>query len=328
MSESRLDVLDGWRGISISLVLAGHLFPIGPKIYSMNESVAATGMVVFFILSGFLITNLLMRDAHVGNFLIRRFLRIVPLAWLVMAFTFLCTGDDFTVWWRNFSFSANMEPFALVPAGSHFWSLCVEVQFYLGVAVLVAVAKKRSLWLLPIFALAVTGHRVYNGVEIAVNTLYRVDEILAGCTLALLYQRQLGGAQSPRLFSVHPLVLAPLVIFAAHPAGGWLNYLRPYLAMWMIGSTVLVARDDWFTKILKGRVLRYLATVSYALYVVHGGLRETWLASGETLVKYAKRPLFLLVTFALAHVSTHYYERYFMSLGKRLTQRHRSVPAA
>lgn len=49
MSKTRFHVLDGWRGISILLVLAGHLLPIGLPEWQMNASVAASGMAMFFI---------------------------------------------------------------------------------------------------------------------------------------------------------------------------------------------------------------------------------------------------------------------------------------
>ena len=45
------------EGVSIALVLAGHLLPLGPKSWQMNGAVAATGMALFFILSGFLSTS-------------------------------------------------------------------------------------------------------------------------------------------------------------------------------------------------------------------------------------------------------------------------------
>lgn len=321
MSVHRNQVLDGWRGISISLVLIGHLFPVGPGAWELNGAVAATGMAIFFILSGFLITSLLLRDGHVGHFLIRRLLRILPLAWLVMLVTLLLTGSPAEIWQRHFSFTANLPlpVTALIPATSHFWSLCVEMQFYITIALLVRLLRERAMYLLPLLALLVTLNRVYAGAYIDIHTLLRVDEILAGCILALIYHwRQ--ASIGPWLAKVHPLVLLPLVVLAAHPAGGWLNYLRPYLALWMIGSTLMLHRDDAFQRLLCGRVLAYLATVSYALYVFHGGLRETWLASGDTLERYLKRPLFLAATFALAHLSTFHYERHFMAWGKHLTR--------
>ena len=65
--KNRFEVLDGWRGVSISLVLAGNLLPLGFKKWQLNDTVAVTGMVLFFILSGFLITNILVRDKDVKN---------------------------------------------------------------------------------------------------------------------------------------------------------------------------------------------------------------------------------------------------------------------
>ena len=84
MSVKRLGVLDGWRGISILLVLLGHLFPVGPKAWGLNGAVASAGMAIFFTLSGFLITSVLLNDSNVRRFLIHRVMRIVPLAWLAI----------------------------------------------------------------------------------------------------------------------------------------------------------------------------------------------------------------------------------------------------
>ena len=86
---NRLPQLDGWRGISILLVLAGHLLPIGPKRFELNAAVAAAGMAIFFTLSGFLITRFLLQRPAVLDFLSRRIFRIVPLACSVMVVSLL-----------------------------------------------------------------------------------------------------------------------------------------------------------------------------------------------------------------------------------------------
>ncbi len=59
----------------------------------------------------------------------------------------------------------------------------------------------------------------------------------------------------------------------------------------------------------------------YALYVIHPLTMYGWLGSGGTLVKYAKRPLCLALTFGLAHLSTFAYERRWMAFGKQLSHR-------
>jgi peptidoglycan/LPS O-acetylase OafA/YrhL len=113
----RLSVLDGWRAVSILLVLAGHLLPLGPSRWEMNEAVAAMGMVIFFTLSGFLITSFLSRGADLRVFIIRRFFRIAPLAWVVMIVLLIMNQSPAKAWVANLLFYANLPPYYLVPGG-------------------------------------------------------------------------------------------------------------------------------------------------------------------------------------------------------------------
>lgn len=300
-------------------MLAGHLLPLGPKSWQMNAAVAAAGMALFFILSGFLITNMLLKDQNIGSFLIRRFMRIIPLAWLCLLITLISNSSKFETFLPHFLFYANWEPMALTHETSHYWSLCVEMQFYILIAILVSVFKSRAFMLLPILCVAVTANRYLNGVEIAINTYYRIDEILAGCVLALLFNY---GDSVKRYISLfNPVYMLPLLLLSAHPAGGVINYLRPYIAMLLIGSTLFKTEMVWWNKWLTNALLVYLASISYALYVIHGGLRFTWLGEGESLLKYAKRPILFATTFLLAHLSTFYYEKYWIDLGKKVTSK-------
>ena len=113
--------------------------------------------------------------------------------------------------------------------------------------------------------------------------------------------------------------MLPLLIICSHPEGVALNYFRPYIAMLLIGSTLFKTELVWWNKWLTNSVLLYIATISFALYVIHGGLMHTWLGEGDTIVKYAKRPLLIAATFLLAHLSTFYDEEYWINLGKKLT---------
>ncbi len=318
-TKSRLQVLDGWRGISILLVLAGHLFPLGYKQFQFNGPIAATGMAIFFILSGFLITNVLLKDQNIPKFLIRRFMRIVPLAWLVLAITFSFTNASVHEIVSTLFFYTNWEPMGLIAPTSHFWSLCVEVQFYIFIALLVFTLKNKAFYILPIACIAITVYRYLNGIEIAINTYYRVDEILAGCTLALIYN--FDSSKIKNLIGQTPtLLIFILLIASSHPSSGILNYFRPYIACLLIGSTIFDNKKSWLLTTLKSKFLFYIASTSYAVYIIHGGLRYTWLAEGGVIEKYLKRPLFLLVTFGLAHISTKYYESFWIKFGKKLTK--------
>lgn len=320
MSNSRYQVLDGWRAISILLVLLGHLFPIGPKAWQLNGAVAASGMAIFFILSGFLITNILLRDQNIVHFLTRRFLRIVPLAWLFIAITLVASSAASNTYLPHFLFYVNWPPMTFTNHTGHLWSLCVEMQFYLLIALLVAVFKKHAFTLLPILCIAITVNRYFNDVPMAINTYYRLDEILAGCILALIYHKSSYVIKN-NIAKLNPLFLFLLLVLSAHSDGGLFTYLRPYIAMLLIGSTLFSQDITWFNNWLKGRFLFYIASISFALYVIHGGLIDTWLGEGDKLEKYLKRPLLLAVTFALAHVSTFYYEKHWINLGKKLTKK-------
>jgi len=71
----------------------------------------------------------------------------------------------------------------------------------------------------------------------------------------------------------------------------------------------LTGAPAFLNRILVSKPMAYVAEVSYALYVIHGVLSATWLGSGERLEKYLKRPLLFGATFALAHLSTFYFEQ-------------------
>jgi peptidoglycan/LPS O-acetylase OafA/YrhL len=310
----RIEILDGWRATSILLVLAGHLLPLGPHGWGMNGAAAASGMAIFFTLSGFLITQFLLHRPEVRPFLLRRIFRIAPLAWGAMLALALANRAGGGTVAANLLFVANLPPDHLMNGGEHLWSLCVEVQFYLGIALLVAVCGRRGLWLLPAICLGITALRVAQGATISIYTWQRVDEILAGATLALFHARS--PAWTARLPAWLPLALLPVLFASAHDAGGALAYLRPYLAAAAVGTS-LYAAPDWMRRAFASAPARYVAEISYALYVFHAMFAATWLGSGNTLVKYAKRPLLLGLTFAAAHLSTFRFERPMIALGKR-----------
>ncbi|WP_043830662.1 acyltransferase family protein [Muricoccus aerilatus] len=320
----RLAVLDGWRAVSILLVMAGHLLPIGPSFLKLNAAVAASGMALFFTLSGFLIVRFLMAKDDVPGFLIRRAARILPLAWLAMALALIVTGAPWGAYPSHFLFLSNLPGFHLIPEIEHFWSLCVEVQFYVGVAALVGLFGRRGLYALPVICLAVTAHRIAWGAHLDFVTWRRVDEILAGCTLALLHGGWLGERPARWLGRLNPHLLMPLLLASAHAEAGALNYLRPYIAMALVGST-LYAAPRHLARVLEARSMAYVAQVSFALYVIHGMLMSSWLGTGDKLVKYAKRPLLIAASFALAHLSTFGFENRFIALGHRFASRGRPV---
>lgn len=316
-------VLDGWRGVSIVLVLVTHLVPLGPR---WNTAVGILGMTLFFSLSGFLITSFLLRpDASLRDFTIRRLFRIVPLAWLYFVVVFLFQHESPASWLAHFFFYANLPPPSIRLATDHMWSLCVEMQFYLGVALLFACFRARGLLLLPLAAVAITALRVADGVTASSITWYRIDEVLAGCIVALAWHRRLGAYGTAVLASMRAVPQLPLLLVLALsclegvPETRWLAYARPYLGALLVGAT-LANPGTALCRALDRPVLYYLAAVSYAVYVIHLGLVHTWLGDGDLVEKYMKRPLLLAVLFGLAHVSTFYYEHPAILAGRRVAR--------
>ncbi|HEX8413106.1 MAG TPA: acyltransferase, partial [Sphingomicrobium sp.] len=236
--SQRIDILDGWRALSILLVLAGHLVPLGPKISDNNAAVAAAGMALFFTLSGFLITRFLLDRPEPVSFLTRRLFRIVPLAWAAMLALIIANHADARTAAANFLFFANLPPISLLHGGEHLWSLCVEVQFYVAIALLVAIVGKRGLYVIPALCVTVTAWRIANGATSNIVTWFRVDEIFAGATLALVYTSGWLKGNAPKWLS--PALLAVL-FFASNRFFGPLNYLRPYIAASAVGASLIAA---------------------------------------------------------------------------------------
>lgn len=315
-----LDVLDGWRGISILLVLAAHLLPIGPKAMKLNESTGILGMVFFFVLSGFLITSFLLSDQNIVRFLTRRFFRVIPLAWLYLVIVLVQTGAPLSAWLSHLFFSANLPPSTLTPLTAHLWSICVEVQFYLLIALLVACFRRHGLLVIPVLSLAFTGLRIVNGVHVSSVSYYRIDEILAGCWLALVFQGVYGKRVLDIFKAGQQWLLFLLVLLSCLHQTEWLNYARPYLAALLVGATI-ANPDTLFVRLLKSRMLFFVASISYALYIIHPALAATWLGSGDGYEKYFKRPLLFVVLFFLAYCSTRFYELPMIRLGKKLGEK-------
>jgi peptidoglycan/LPS O-acetylase OafA/YrhL len=316
----RLPILDGWRGISILLVLAAHLLPLGPKRFELNEAVAKMGMAIFFVLSGFLITSTLFFDPSVRNFAVRRSLRILPGAWLYLAVVLIAVRPAPAVWLANLLFTANSPPYRFVDGlTDQFWSLGVEVQFYLFIGLLFWMLGQRALALLPFVCIAVTLGRVCAGETTSIRTIYRVDEILTGASMAYLLHSGSSTHLRRALRGINPAIPVALLCLGSYHGLAPLQYLRPYFACIAVGTT-LFHEGTWWSRFLESRPLVYLAAVSYALYVWHLMTTVGWFHQGSKVMIYAKRPLGLAITFLIAHLSTFYWERYWTGVGKRMIE--------
>lgn len=316
----RFFVLDGIRAFSILFVLAAHMLPLGPKVLGLNESVGQLGMALFFTLSGFLITQQLHAKHDVATFFVRRLFRIVPLAWAYLAVILTAVGASAAVWFSSLGFMMTYDLDSILGLTGHLWSLCVEMHFYLAIGLVMAITRFRGFWVIPLAWAGFVVTRVLINPMGTIETHLRVDEILSGAMLAMLQLGYFGEAAKRRVAALSFPLLVVLLALACLPITGYFNALRGLLASLVVGNALLRAdsrRFDW----LGHRVLRYIGEVSYALYVIHPLTMTGWLGSGGTVERYLKRPVCFAITFALAHASTFWFERWFQDLGKRSTSK-------
>ena len=142
----RIPSLDGLRAISIVAVIAGHLaagsgLPLSPRVLAILEHLPHLGVRVFFVISGFLITSLILREKEetgrfsLGNFYLRRAWRILPAAYAMLLCLFVANllhliSMPVIDYVRALTYTMNYGPIPNWFVG-HLWSLSVEEQFYL-----------------------------------------------------------------------------------------------------------------------------------------------------------------------------------------------------
>lgn len=294
-TEDRIPSLDGLRGISIALVLLGHLagtagFPLSEGSGSFS-AISALGVRVFFVISGFLITGLLLEEVrrkgriHIGRFYFRRTLRIFPPYYVFLFVTFIASAlDAFTLApgdiVHTMTYTANYHEERSWYIG-HTWSLSVEEQFYLlWPAVLMLSGVRRGIVIAAAVVVLSPAIRLFEwnflpwaaaGVGTRFETV--ADSIAIGCVLAgsrawlhrsALYMRALA---SPA-FIVVPCLAVAGGLLTDHPQASF--------AVGMSVSNLAAALCiDWAVTFDEGRIgrvlnaapLMFVGWISYSLYL-------------------------------------------------------------
>lgn len=295
--HQRIPALDGLRAVSILLVIFSHVL----QTYHWSQTVpfvwrlepGATGVSVFFVLSGYLITTLLLREQvqhqriSLKGFYVRRFFRIVP-AYLVFLATvaLLKLGGVLTVEWHHFA-AALLYVTNYVPVSwplLHTWSLSVEEQFYLLFPLLFIYSKRPTLITLLSLTLGLSVlARLLNQVlglwpqDATYSFEGRADQLAFGC-LCAVFQQQAPRTLQNRLARVALPVSALLLCTAmALPSGT----ARTLVFNTLIGLAVSLVihgctrqSTGWLTRLLSARPLQIIGLTSYSLYL----WQQLWLA--------------------------------------------------
>lgn len=306
-AERYFSRLDGLRAVSILLVLIYH-----GKVSELAAMNGHTGVTIFFVISGFLITTLLLReDERNGKvalkaFYIRRVFRLLPLYYVALAATTAAVvagfgTDTHEYWGRLPYFLTYMNEFAAPGTFGHSWSLAIEEKFYF-------------VWPALAFAWPLAArHRSWLGVALlAATSLLGLltpgwyfgvyAPILAGCVLAIVANKPQGFAVVSKLAGTVPgLVLTALLVVAIALAPGGHTQVIVGLAS-ALAFPFLLFGNDRLVGWLGHHWLTYIGERAYAIYLFHplvGSAVEVALPAGGGI---AFDVLHLVLMFAVSTV--------------------------
>jgi len=239
-AQTYIPALDGLRAVSISLVLLSHLMIAGQAFSghrSYFKEIGALGVSVFFVISGYLITSLLLHEEdkynriNLKNFFVRRGLRLLPAFYFYLGVVYLLwlTGYVINIPWHDYvaSILYIRNYFGRGYETGHIWSLSLEEQFYLCWPALLIFFSSRRLLLAGTFIVLVCLWRsllVFTGRinewQLLQRTDVRIDTILLGCCLAIV-ARSSSCEWLKRLLSRSEVAVAALVgLIVWNGAGG------------------------------------------------------------------------------------------------------------
>jgi peptidoglycan/LPS O-acetylase OafA/YrhL len=311
-SAARLPALDGVRGLAILLVMVNNLYPEKPSIPLDRWVEAASnagwmGVDLFFVLSGFLITGILL-DTRTGpryfrNFYARRALRILPLyyGFLLVVLALTASGAIGTAperalflhrqsWYWTYMVNVMTSwkgPWEAVFGTGGFWSLAVEEQFYLVWPVIVLLLPRRGLVALCLAMVVASAalRLVWLRADLSSLAMYqltpaRMDTLAIGALLAVAVRTRSAHASLVRWAGpVLPLSVGLLLAMAAWRHGlsaedFVVQTIGYSLIALMFGAlmvrVVLGGSDRRLARAFQRPTLRFLGRYSYGIYVFQG----------------------------------------------------------
>lgn len=283
--------LDSIRAVAVTLVMAHHLW-IG------SGRMAIYGVKLFFVISGFLITQILLSSRTVcgdafmeqltaiGRFYARRSLRIFPLYYMVVCVALLAglsPAADIVGWLLSYLLNFKMASQDYYEAEfAHFWSLCVEEQFYLFWPWIVLLVPQRGLVSaavsLVVGAIAfrvlyvVTEFSLTTGLGTYILPFASLDSLGLGALLAIAAARREPQEISKALRIAVPLALALLAVTPSKE-GDWTSFILSdvFLGIVFCGIVWLAVRSTQgiLCSVMSFSPIVYLGKISYGVYVLH-----------------------------------------------------------
>jgi len=328
--SQRIPSLDGLRAISILAVLLGHVAYACHFQNWITSAYAHYGVRVFFVISGYLITTLLLEEESrfgrisLSQFYLRRTFRIFPVSYLYLLamtpFVAMAAWKWVVVWFYGSTYLQDL-PWNL----SHLWSLSVEEQFYLVWPLAIVASRrhaKKLAWLAILIAVVaqyVVGRKFSALVTPSFFFPCVMDSLAAGCLLALY---------RPRLPRISPiwwllLLVAPLISRAGVIQTGWpIPQLFAHLSTVIFDALVavlIVEVTKYPPKWLNSRILVWIGLLSYSLYV--------WQMPFLNPAYNINPAIAVLLVFAAASLSYYFWERPILKWSQKFVRRRMNKPA-
>ena len=353
--DGRVHSLDVLRGLAVLLVLVRHLpNKNASDILQVIQSIGWTGVDLFFVLSGFLISGLLFSEfdktgaLDVKRFWLRRGLKIWPSYYFVygmaMLLTVLATNDTQQLITKapNYVFIQNYLDFDV--RWTHSWSIAVEEHFYLILPLLLLVLIPAKLKKLPkilaVLCVSVLAFRVFlfflhdfPWTNFYYPTHMRIDSLCFGVLLGYFYQYKTDsfikvGRRFLPLFLVCPMVLILAHVYPVEQSA--VSYIIGFTIFYlMFGGLVVVARAyPDFGRSGPLKLIALAGVYSYTIYLAHSVLFELpgMTAFRRSIFPYfgytGDRILFFGLSVVLGVVISHVIERPFLRLRARWLPSH------
>jgi peptidoglycan/LPS O-acetylase OafA/YrhL len=334
MSRWHVAGLDGVRGLAILLVLCSHsvIYTDAGGLTPNGLAAGSAGVAIFFVLSGYLITTLLLREEErdgsiqLTSFYARRALRLFPALWLylLVVFGIWLAGQLPEHPWHSLVTSLFYVR-NLVGRGhetDHLWSLAIEEQFYLlwPVFLCCVPARQRTrLWIVAVALVAITLWRIaaaHYGLAssgaLYIRTDFRGDAPLFGCAIALglrAFPKAAHWLQSRRQSGVFSFVgVAGLTAWIGLRLGDDVLPGLDLTIVGLFGSALVLSQAGSPSRVsrwLTWRPLTMLGQISYGVYL----WQQLFLGPSTALATIRVFPTGLLATMAVATLSFWCLER-------------------
>jgi len=334
----KIPQLDAVRGLAVLLVLVHNTNNYPSLHLQLISDNGWMGVDLFFVLSGFLITGILIdtkqSEGYFRNFYARRCLRIWPLYYAVLLFMFVIVPllrpseahtvfDRSSPWWAFPLFLQNFlvrNPTGATGPLGVAWSLAVEEQFYLVWPLVVRFCSEAQIRKIAIavicFSPALRFYLSLHQVNIYSNTFCRLDGLMAGALLALVIR---SASFVPSKFLTRAwitfLISAPLAVMVEvgfHAK--WIVFSLTALASVSFIYLSLFSTQTWLQAFLTYRFLVYTGTISYGIYL----LEKIPLDAAKTfhLDKHGflALPITAAATYVMAALSWNFLEKPFLRL--------------